>query len=698
MRIKDLLKVDSIELGIAAADKNAVIEKLVYLHDKSGNLTDKDAFTKDILAREEMGTTAIGNEIATPHAKSTSVKAPALSAITVPSGVNYDAPDGADCKLFFMIAATTDGDVHLEVLANLMRMMMDEEFTSKLKAAETPEEFLSIIEAKEAEKEAEAAPAAAEAPADEKFILAVTACPTGIAHTYMAAENLEKAGKEMGINIKVETNGSGGVKNALTADDIKNCDGVIIAADKSVETARFDGIPVLSTKVADGIHKPKELIEKVLSGDVPAFKAEKKDDSSAAASDSDSFGRRLYKHLMNGVSHMLPFVVAGGIFIAIAFLIDTIAGVKMDGNFGSGTAVSAWFKTIGGLSFGLMLPILAGFIAMSIADRPGFLVGIIGGLMAASGATFKFPGAPDWNSLFAGNMDATIKTIKKGIETIGLDQFTTDQAAKVGKETINAVVSTDKVNDLAHIIPAGFLGALLAGFLGGFIIKLFMKLCDKLPDALEGIKPVLLYPLAGLGIVAVMMCAVNPIMGVINTGLNDGLIWLNNHNLGLLLGFILAAMMAIDMGGPFNKAAYVFGSVVGLGMQNDTGYMIMAAVMIGGMVPPIAIALSTTLFKNRWTESERKSGPVNYIMGLSFITEGAIPYAASYPLKVIPACMIGSGVAGFLSWLFKCTLMAPHGGIFVVATIGHALMYLLALVIGSVVACAILTLLKGKNK
>ena len=685
MRIKDLLKVDSIELGVAAADKNAVIEKLVDLHDKSGNLTDKDAFTKDILAREEMGTTAIGNEIATPHAKSTAVKAPALSAITVPSGVNYDAPDGADCKLFFMIAATTDGDVHLEVLANLMRMMMDEEFTSKLKAAQTPEEFLSIIEAKEAEKEADATTNLAdktEALSDEKFIVAVTACPTGIAHTYMAAENLEKAGKEMGINIKVETNGSGGVKNALTADDIKNCDGVIIAADKSVETARFDGIPVLSTKVADGIHKPKELIEKVLSGDVPAFKAEKKDDSSAAASDSDSFGRRLYKHLMNGVSHMLPFVVAGGIFIAIAFLIDTIAGVPMDGNFGTGTPVSAWFKTIGGLSFGLMLPILAGFIAMSIADRPGFLVGIVGGLMAASGATFKFPGAPDWNSFFMG--------------ALNLDAF------KNGKGTVDMVTSAikdaDSMEKLAHIVPAGFLGALLAGFLGGLIIKLFMKLCDKLPDALEGIKPVLLYPLAGLGIVAVMMCAVNPIMGVINTGLNDGLIWLNNNNLGLLLGFILAAMMAIDMGEPFNKAAYVFGSVVGLGMQNDTGYMIMAAVMIGGMVPPIAIALSTTLFKNRWTESERKSGPVNYIMGLSFITEGAIPYAASYPLKVIPACMIGSGVAGFLSWLFKCTLMAPHGGIFVVATIGHALMYLLALVIGSVVACAILTLLKGKNK
>ena len=643
MRIRDLLKVDSIELGVAAADKNAVIEKLVDLHDKSGNLTDKDAFTKDILAREEMGTTAIGNEIATPHAKSAAVKAPALSAITVPGGVNYDAPDGADCKLFFMIAATTDGDVHLEVLANLMRMMMDEEFTSKLKAAQTPEEFLEIIDAKETEKEEAAAPAADEAPADEKFILAVTACPTGIAHTYMAAENLEQAGKDMGIKIKVETNGSGGVKNALTADDIANCDGVIIAADKSVDTTRFDGIPVLSTKVADGIHKPKELIEKVLSGDVPAFKADKKADTNAAASDNDSFGRKLYKHLMNGVSHMLPFVVAGGIFIAIAFLIDTIAGVKMDGNFGTGTPVSAWFKNIGGYAFNFMLPILAGFIAKSIADRPGLLVGIVGGFLASNGATFADPGA-------------------------------------------------------AKTIPSAFLGALLAGFVGGWLVKMVAKLCDHLPDALEGMKPVLIYPLAGLAIVGVMMCAVNPIMGVVNTALNDGLLWLNKNNLGLLLGFILAAMMAIDMGGPFNKAAYVFGSVVGLGMKNETGYMIMAAVMIGGMVPPIAIALSTTLFKNRWTESERKSGPVNYIMGLSFITEGAIPYAASYPLKVIPACMIGSGVAGFLAWLFKCTLMAPHGGIFVVATIGHPLLYLAALAIGSIVACAILTILKGKNK
>ena len=655
MRIKDLLKVDGIELGLSPADKNAVIDKLVDLHDACGNLTDKEAFTKDILAREDMGTTAIGNEIATPHAKSESVKAPALTAITVPGGVDYDAPDGAPCKLFFMIAATTDGDVHLEVLANLMRMMMDEEFTSKLKAAQTPEEFLQIIEDKEAEKEAEAAPAE-EAPADEKFILAVTACPTGIAHTYMAAENLEKAGKDMGINIKVETNGSGGIKNAITADDIAKCDGVIIAADKSVDTARFDGIPVLSTKVADGIHKPKELIEKVLSGDVPVFKAEKTEAADDKAEEGDSIGRKLYKHLMNGVSHMLPFVVAGGIFIAIAFLIDSFAGVKMDGNFGTGTPVSAWFKTIGGYAFEFMLPVLAGFIAMSIADRPGLLVGFVGGILASSGSTFADPAA-------------------------------------------------------ANTVPSGFLGALLAGFLAGWIMKLFERLCDHLPDALEGIKPILLYPLAGLGIVGVMMCAVNPIMGIVNTGLNNGLTWLGNHHFGLLLGFILAAMMAIDMGGPFNKAAYVFGTsmlttaaaLLEKGAAPTASnvvvcYQAMAAVMIGGMVPPIAIALSTTFFRKRWTEAERKSGPVNYIMGLSFITEGAIPYAASYPLKVIPACMIGSGIAGLLSWLFGCQLMAPHGGIFVIATIKQPLLYFAALIIGSVVACLILTLLKGKNK
>ena len=603
-----------------------------------------------------MGTTAIGMEIAIPHAKSEAVKAPALTAMTVPEGVDYGAPDGAPCKLLFMIAATTDGDVHLEVLARMMQMLMDMDFTAQLKEAKTPEEFLAIIDAKETEKfpeetkEEEAAPVAAAAPVQKKpgyQVLAVTACPTGIAHTYMAAEALQKAGDEMGISIKVETNGSGGAKNVLTAQEIADCDGIIIAADKSVETARFDGKPVYSTKVADGIHKPQELINKIVNGEAPVFHSDKKTEAASSAGDNESFGRKLYKHLMNGVSHMLPFVVAGGIFIALAFLIDAAAGVKGGADFGSHTAVAAWFKTIGGYAFNFMLPLLAGFIAMSIADRPGLLVGFVGGALAANGATFADPGA-------------------------------------------------------AATIPSGFLGALLAGFIGGWLMKQCMKLCEKMPRALEGIKPVLVFPLAGLGIIGVMMCAVNPIMGVINNGLNNALISLNENNLGVLLGAILAGMMAIDMGGPFNKAAYVFGAGmlanVATNPNPDTAYQIMASVMIGGMVPPIAIALSTTFFKKLWTADERKSGPVNYIMGLSFITEGAIPYAASYPLQVIPSCIVGSAVAGALSWVFKCTLMAPHGGIFVLPTIGNWAMYFVALAIGAVVGMLMLSILKKPAK
>ena len=655
MRITDLLKQEGILLNAAPASKAEAIEMLISLHDKCGSLNDVAAFKEGILKREEMGTTAIGMEIAIPHAKSEAVKAPALTAITVPGGVDYDAPDGNPCKLLFMIAATTDGDVHLEVLARMMQLLMDPEFTGGLKEAKTPEEFLAIIDAKETEKfpeeaadEPEAPVAAAPAAAEKAGprVLAVTACPTGIAHTYMAAEALAKAGEAMGINIKVETNGSGGAKNVLTAEDIANCDGIIIAADKSVETARFDGKPVYSTKVADGIHKPEELINKILNGEAPVFHSDKKAQE-VAADDNESFGRKLYKHLMNGVSHMLPFVVAGGIFIAVAFLIDAAAGVKGGADFGSHTAAAAWFKTIGGYAFNFMLPLLAGFIAMSIADRPGLLVGFVGGWLASNGATFADPGA-------------------------------------------------------AATIPSGFLGALLAGFIGGWLMKKCMKMCEKMPQALEGIKPVLVFPLAGLGIIGVMMCAVNPIMGVINNGLNNALISLNENNLGVLLGCILAGMMAIDMGGPFNKAAYVFGAGM---LANATttsdptaAYMIMASVMIGGMVPPIAIALSTTFFKKLWTEDERKSGPVNYIMGLSFITEGAIPYAASYPLQVIPSCIVGSAVAGGLSWLFNCTLMAPHGGIFVLPTIGNWLMYFVALAIGSVVGMLMLAVLKKPAK
>lgn len=523
-----------------------------------------------------------------------------------------------------------------------MTLLMDETLRENLKSAKTVDAFLKAID--------EAETARFDEPKVEETkqgfrVLAVTACPTGIAHTYMAAEALEKAGKEMNYLLKAETNGSSGAKNVLTAEEIANCDGIIIAADKSVEMSRFDGKPVISVPVSEGIHKPKELINKIKNGEVPVYhhKGEK---AAVVSGEKESFGRQLYKHLMNGVSNMLPFVVAGGIFIALAFLIDTAMGVnpqEAGGNFGVVTPIAAWLKNIGGYAFNFMIPILAGFIAKSIADRPGFLVGVVGGLLATNGATFMDPGA-------------------------------------------------------AETVPSGFLGALLAGFVGGYLMKLLERLCDKMPRALEGIKPVLIYPLAGLGIVGVMMCAVNPIMGIINTAMNNGLTWLNDNNLSVLLGAIVAGMMAIDMGGPFNKAAYVFGSTVCLSLATTAGYEIMAAVMIGGMVPPIAIALSTTFFKNRWTEEERKNGVVNYIMGLSFITEGAIPYAASYPLVVIPSCVVGSAVAGALSVIFKCTLMAPHGGIFVFAVVGNWMWYLLSLAIGSVVAMLMLTLLKKKAK
>lgn len=648
MRITDLLKKNGIDLNVNVSDKSEAINKLVSLHEKCGNLKNTTAFKEGILKREEMGTTAVGMEVAIPHAKSDAVKAPALTAITVPNGVDYGAADKKPCKLIFMIAATTDGDVHLEVLARLMQLLMDEEFTAKLKTAKTADEFLSIIDRKETEKFPDEAKASAK-PAKKGYrVLAVTACPTGIAHTYMAAEALVKAGEKMGITVKAETNGSGGAKNVLTAEEIANCDGIIIAADKSVEMTRFDGKPVYSTKVSDGINKPEELIKKIIDGQAPVYHADHKAKAEVSGGGNDSIGRQLYKHLMNGVSHMLPFVVAGGIFIAIAFLIDAASGVQAAGNsaFGMVNPVAAWFKTIGGYAFNFMLPILAGFIAKSIADRPGLLVGFVGGFLASNGATLVDPGA-------------------------------------------------------ASAIPSGFLGALLAGFAGGYLMLALEKLCDKLPDALEGIKPVLLYPLAGLGMVGVMMCAVNPIMGIVNTGLNNGLTWLSENNLGILLGCILGAMMSIDMGGPFNKAAYVFGTgmLTTAAATTDVAvqtvcYQVMASVMIGGMVPPLAIALSTTFFRNRWTAEERKNGVVNYVMGLSFITEGAIPYAASSPLKVIPSCAIGAAVAGGLSWLFGCTLMAPHGGIFVVATIGNPLLYLLALAIGSVVGMILLTIMK----
>lgn len=634
MRIVDLLKKESIQLNASPKSKSDAIEMLIDLQVKGGNIADREEYKKGILAREEKGSTAVGEGIAIPHAKSEAVKAPSLAAMTVPDGVDYEALDDEPSNLLFMIAAPNDGDVHLEVLSRLMTILMDEDFREKLLNASDKDEFLKVIDDMENEKYPDE-PRAVAKPAAGYKVLAVTACPTGIAHTYMAAEALEKAGKKLGITIKVETNGSGGAKNILTEEEIANCDGIIVAADKTVVMARFNGKKVISTKVSDGIKIPEELINRIEAGDAPVYHHEGGSDSSASSSSGDeSFGRKLYKHLMNGVSNMLPFTVAGGIFIALAFLIDSIGGAPQDSDFGTHLAAAAWFKTIGNYAFQFMIPILAGYIGKSIADRPGLLVGMAGGAMAVSGATFAAPG---------GN------------------------------------------------VPSGFLGALLVGFLGGFVMLIIEKGCDKLPKALNGIKPVLIYPLGGLAVVAIMMCAVNPIMGIINEAVANFLTNMGGTN-KVLLGCTLGAMMSIDMGGPFNKAAYVFG-VAAISSGN---FDIMAAVMIGGMVPPIAIALATTFFKNKFTEEERKSGPVNYIMGLSFITEGAIPYAAADPMRVIPACMIGAAAAGGLSMAFGCTLRAPHGGIFVFPVVGNPIMYVVALAVGSVIGMLLLGLFKRK--
>ena len=635
MRIVDLLSKESIMLNGTPKTKSEAIDMLVDLQVKGGKIADKAEYKKGILAREQMSSTAVGEGIAIPHAKSTAVKSPSLAAMTVPSGVDYEALDEEPSNLLFMIAAPNDGDIHLEVLSRLMTILMDEDFRAKLIAAKNKDEFLKIIDDMEKEKYPDEPKEAAAESKTGYRVLAVTACPTGIAHTYMAAEALEKAGKKLGITIKVETNGSGGAKNILTKEEIENCDGIIVAADKNVEMARFDGKKVISTQVSDGIKIPEKLINRIVSGDAPIYHHSGAA-AESASSGNESFGRKLYKHLMNGVSNMLPFTIAGGIFIALAFLIDTIAGAPQTGDFGTYTAAAKFFKTIGDFAFNFMIPVLAGYIGKSIADRPGFLVGLVGGYLATKGSTF----------------------------------------AAVGGD-----------------VPSGFLGALLAGFAGGYLMLGVEKLCDKLPKALNGIKPVLIYPLVGLGIIAVIMCAVNPFMGMINTSISNLLNSMGSSS-KILLGCILGAMMSIDMGGPFNKAAYVFRTAA----IASGSYDIMAAVMIGGMVPPLAIALSTTFFKNRWTEEERKNGPVNYIMGLSFVTEGAIPYAAADPLRVIPACMIGAGVAGALSMAFGCTLMAPHGGIFVIAVIGNWPMYLLSLVIGSVVGMLLLALFKKKIK
>lgn len=633
MRIIDLLKAEAIELDSSVNSKSQAIDALIALHNRAGNLQNVDEYKNAILARENQGTTAIGEGIAVPHAKSESVKCAGLSAITVKGGVDYNAPDGKPSDLLFMIAAPLDGDLHLEILSRLMVMLMEPEFCESLRNASTPEEFLSIIDKKEAEKYPEESKV--QEPKQQGYrILAVTACPTGIAHTYMAAEALEKAGEKLGYPLKAETNGSGGAKNILTKKEIEECDGIIVAADKNVKMARFDGKPVLKTSVSSGINKPEELIQKIIDGKAPVYHEE-----GGAVQEFDeekeSFGRQLYKHLMNGVSHMLPFVVGGGVLIALGFLIDSIAGnANVGGNFGFTNPIAAVVFWIGKAAFAFMLPILAGYIAQSIADRPGLLPGIVGGYLATTGATLSSP--------------------------------TGDESA-----------------------ISGFLGALLAGFLAGILVNLVKKAFNWLPKSMDGIKPVFIYPLLGTFLIGVVMLAINPVIGLLNTGLSNGLSSLGDAS-RLLLSVVLAAMMATDMGGPFNKAAYVFGTAA----IADGNTWIMAAVMIGGMVPPIAIALSTTFNKKKWNSEELKNGPVNYIMGLCFITEGAIPYAASDPLRVIPSCMVGSAVAGAVTALFNCACPAPHGGIFTFAVVEHPLGYIVALVAGSIAGAFMLALLK----
>lgn len=639
MTIRDLLAAESINLNGTPAGKTEALNQCIDLMAKSGKIADVEKYRKGVFAREEEGTTGIGMGIAIPHCKSDAVTKAGLAAMVVKDGVDFESLDGTPAKIIFLIAApNTEDNVHLQVLSKLSVMLMDEQFTNSLINAGSVDEFLNIIDSaekakdeKEAAKEVKAKEPV-EVKKDDVFIVAVTACPTGIAHTYMAAEAIEKKAKELGYQVKVETRGSGGAKNVLTDDEIAKAAGVIVACDTNVPTDRFDGKKVIECQVSDGINKAEELIKRIASGDAPVFKASgKKEASHSSVGGKESIGHQIYKHLMNGVSHMLPFVVGGGILIAIAFLID---GFSVDlnslpadqrANFGTITQAAALFKGIGGTAFGFMLPILAGFIAMSIADRPGLAVGFVGGSIAANGTS-------------------------------------------------------------------GFLGALVAGFVAGYIVLLLKKVFSKLPESLDGMKPVLLYPLLGIFLVGVIMqFVVEPPIGALNTAINNGLNGLNGAS-AVVLGVLLGGMMSVDMGGPVNKAAYVFGTA-SIAAGN---YNIMAAVMIGGMVPPIAIALATIFFKNKFTAEERKAGPTNFIMGLSFITEGAIPFAASDPLHVLPACVVGSAVAGGLSMAFGCTLMAPHGGIFVVPTIGNPLMYLVALVIGSFIACGLLGLLKKK--
>ncbi len=643
MRIIDLLKKEAIALNASAASKDEAIDLLVDLHDSVGNLGDKGTYKKAILERESQGSTAIGEGIAVPHAKSDSVKVPGLASVTIHGGVDYSAPDGKPSDILFMIAAPLDGDLHLEILSRLMVLLMDPDFTAKLRAATTPEEYLSIIDAAESEKYPEEAKAPAPKAAKDGYrILAVTACPTGIAHTYMAAEALQQAAEKLGVTIKVETDGSGGAKNVLTKKEIAECDAIICAVDRNVEMARFDGKPVLKTSVSSGIHKAEELINKVLAGEAPVYHADE-GEKSAESDEKEGSGRKLYKHLMNGVSHMLPFVVGGGVLIALGFLIDTFAGHAGTDTFGFTNPVASVIFWIGKAAFAFMLPVLAGYIAMSIGDRPALLPGIVGGYLASIGLTFK------------------------------------------------SIFETNSLNGDGTAV-SGFLGALLAGFMAGIIVLFLKKAFNWLPKAMDGIKPVFIYPLLGTLLIGLFMLLINPVVGLMNTGLSNFLTNLGNTS-KLLLSIVLAAMMATDMGGPFNKAAYVFGTA-SIASGNT---WIMAAVMVGGMVPPIAIALSTTFAKNRWTEQERKNGPVNYLMGLCFITEGAIPYAASDPLRVIPSCMVGAAVSGAVCSLFKCACPAPHGGIFTFAVVENPLGYIAALLAGSIVGALMLTLLKKKR-
>lgn len=681
MKIIDLLDDRSILLDGRVADKKAALDQMVELMDASGKLRDKETYRQGVYAREQEGSTGIGEGIAIPHCKSDAVIKPGLAAMVVKDGVEFESLDGQPAHLFFLIAApNTEDNVHLDVLSRLSVLLMDEDFTNKLRQAASVSEFKQIIEDAEKSSENEG-DTSVERADSEHYIVAVTGCPTGIAHTYMAAEALEKKAKELGYSIKVETRGAGGAKNVLTADEIERADGIIVAADTQVPMDRFQGKPTVVTKVADGISKPEELLREIVDGKAPLYEGGGETAPKEEIAEKEGIGHATYKHLMSGVSHMLPFVIGGGIMIAIAFLIDTLCGYggTGGGNFGTCTPLSALFKYIGDFSMGLMVPVLAGYIAYSIADRPGLAVGFTGGLLAANG-----------NAVLAKYVFAN--------ESLGGFSKFISNFAFVGENGGNTV--------------SGFLGGIAAGFVAGFIVLGLKKLCSKLPDSLEGIKPTLIYPLVGIFLIGILMTMVfNPLIGLINTGLSNMLTSISDAGMITVLGLILGAMMAIDMGGPINKAAYVFGSgmlatasqMMAQGVQaSDPAvqacYMAMASIMVGGMVPPVGIAAACKLFPRKFTKAEQGSAVSNIVMGCSFITEGAIPFAASDPLHVIPCTMAGAGVAGLLSALFGCTLMAPHGGVFVFATVGQPLLYIVAWLVGSAVTAVMLGFIKKDAK